>query len=609
MATAIAEPQTASQTLSQAENWVVQQVAKGQEADLKKQFPDEKDRKLSAHFLEQLLTGELPGLKLDRHGVRILWAVVDGPIDLSNAEIPCEVDLKACQFKDRVNFNFAHFKAGVSFYQGTFKEKAGFNTMKVDGTAVFEEAKFEALADFTATGIGIQFNADRASFTNRASFNGMKVGQTAFFREAVFDGQADFGLAEITGNFEANSARFQKYASFKSMKVKGDAIFNAIKESQRSPGKPGEPAVFAGGVSFIGADMSGDFRAIEAKFQDEASFSVMKVGGDARFEKAIFEGPANFIETHVAGSLRASWAQFKNKDKDKDNLFSFDSINVGAAFFSNAVFEGPVNFLWAEIGNNFQANDAKFKKETQFSGMRVGGDGLFRNVKFADQVAFRRTDFGGLNLFSVAWPAPDKTQMQGMKYKFIHLVKGKDTRPVKDVEHDSRKALLELPEKWAYTPDVYSTLEEFFLNEGDRSGADEIFIKGKQRERGQYLEESNWLRRDWLAWSGSLFLDWFVGYGRRTWQATIPCALLVALGCLLFSREKMEPQRPDDAPRVYNRFWYSLGLFLPVGNLQAETVWKPRPDQTFLRSYLRVHSLAGWILIPVVVGALTGLIK
>ena len=55
-----------------AEQWVVAQATAGEIADLSKKFPKEKDRKLSAHFLENLLTGTLPGLKLHRHGVRIM---------------------------------------------------------------------------------------------------------------------------------------------------------------------------------------------------------------------------------------------------------------------------------------------------------------------------------------------------------------------------------------------------------------------------------------------------------------------------------------------------------------------------------------------------------
>ena len=100
-----------------------------------------------------------------------------------------------------------------------------------------------------------------------------------------------------------------------------------------------------------------------------------------------------------------------------------------------------------------------------------------------------------------------------------------------------------------------------------------------------------------------------VGYGRQPWRAVIPCAVLIALGCVLFSPQKMQLQKSEDTSRVYSRFWYSLNLFLPVVDLQAGKVWKPKADQTFLRNYMRVHALLGWILIPIVVAAVAGLIK
>jgi len=71
----------------------------------------------------------------------------------------------------------------------------------------------------------------------------------------------------------------------------------------------------------------------------------------------------------------------------------------------------------------------------------------------------------------------------------------------------------------------------------------------------------------------------------------------------------MELQKPEDSRRVYNPFWYSLSLFVPFVDLQSHTVWKPKDDCSFLRHYMRVHTLLGWILIPIVLAALTGIIK
>ena len=717
--------------LNATEEWVVTQTRGGEIADLSKQFPDkEKDkRKLSAHFLEELMTGALPGIKLHRHGVRIIGAIIDEPVDLENAQIPCEAWLEHCQFNASANFNGANVAGTISFENSAFKADAGFNSMKV-GRAVFNDAVFEGPVDFVAADVAGNFEMNAAKFQNKektADFSGMKVGGYAFFKSAVFEGAADFGSADIAGNLQAQGARFQnkeKEANFSSMKVGGDASFNDAvfegplrfiladiagnfsgqgamfqnketganfnnlkvrgyafflsgavfegpadfgsaniasifaapgakfqnKEKQANFGgmkvggyaffndavfegpvnfglaeiatalsanratfknketeanfssmKVGgralfNDAVFEGPVNFVLAEIAGAFHADEAKFNNkerEANFNSMKIRGDAFFENAAFEGPVNLVSAEITGNLRADAAKFQNKEK----IASFGGMKVGGyAVFSDAVFEGTVNFVGADVAGNFAAGKAKFKnkeKDASFGGMKLGGLAFFNDAVFEGPVNFNYADFAWLDLSKTVWPkVAAKFHMQGMSYKYIRAAPN---------EPESHRALLELADQSAYSADVYNHLEDFFLRQGYRGDADRAFIKGKRRERKENLHG--------LSWVGSCLLDWLVGYGRRPWQAGIPCAALVALGCVLFSPKKMEPQKPEDTPRVYSRFWYSLGLFLPFVDLQADKVWKPKADQTFLRNYMRVHIMLGWILVPLVLAALTGLIK
>jgi len=444
---AAALAQTSAEGLNPAEKWVAAHVSAGEIADLSKKFPADNDRKLSGHFLGELLAGALSGVKPHRNGVRIIWAIIDEPIDLRNSQISYEVWLGYCKFNSSATFSRASFAGVVSFDGSRFKEEA--------------------------------------------TFNGMKVGGVASFSDAVFEGP----------------------------------------------------------VNFVGADIASEFHADGAHFQNKentATFNSMKGGVDS-FKNAVFEGPADFSSADIAGEFGAQEAKFQNKEKTA----SFSGMKVrGYAFFSKAVFEGPADFSYA--------------------------------------------DFAWLDLSSPFWPkVAGQFHMQGMSYKYIRAIPGN--------EPESHKMLLKLTDQSAYTADVYSNLEEFFSRQGYRADADRAFIAGKRRERKENLHG--------LGWLGSYLLDWLVGYGRRPWQAGIPCAVLVALGCVLFSPKKMERQRREDAPRVYSRFWYSLGLFLPFVDLQADKVWKPKPDQTFLRNYMRVHIMLGWILVPLVLAALTGLIK
>jgi uncharacterized protein YjbI with pentapeptide repeats len=539
-----AAPQIGGVGLNPAEQWVVAQATTGEVADLSKQFPEQKDRKLSAHFLEDLLLGALPGVKLRRHGVRIIGAIIDEPIDLENAQIPYEVWLVSCQFSSRASFANASFAQTVKFTGSTFKADAYFDDIKVGSNAYFSKTVFDGPVSFVAANIVGYFAADYAQFRDKektADFQGMKVGFDAYFTNAVFEGPLSFILANITGAFYANEAQFrnkEKTANFEAMTVGFGAFL--------------PKTVFEGPANFIGVDFRKELHMEEAQFRNPGgliTFDVMKLGGGVMFEKALFQGPVEFQQADIAGEFRAHEAQFKNKELGA----SFAAMKVGGkAWFYKTVFEGPVDFSYAE--------------------------------------------FAWLDLSNAFWPkVAAQFHTQGMSYKTILAARE---------EPESHKALLKFADQSAFSADVYSNLEQFFLRQGHRGYADEAFIAKKRREREEYFRSGQWSR-----WLGSWMLDLLVGYGRRPWQAGIPCAVLVALGCVFFSPNKMEPQKLEDTPLVYNRFWYSLGLFLPFVNLHVDNVWKPKADQAFLRNYMRVHILLGWILVPLVLAALTGLIK
>jgi hypothetical protein len=380
------------------------------------------------------------------------------------------------------------------------------------------------------------------------------------------------------------------------------------------------------------------------------------------FTKAVFEGPVDFIAAEIASNFEAQEAQFK----DKKQRANFNNMKVGQiAFFTKAVFEGPVDFAGADIASDFEAQEAQFKSktETAWLAMKCGRKGIFTGASFAGTVSFAESsfldlmidgmkpgaapvaqldlsrssvkrrldikisahelvarslhvegqadfthvivehsadlsdgDFATLDLSRSAWPKDGNNgevfHIQRMNYKY--LCADSD-------ERKSHEALLKLADQSAYTADVYGNLEGFFSRQGYLQDADRAFIAGKCRERKEFLHG--------LSWVGSWLLYLLVGYGRHPSQAGYLCVFFVALGYILFSSQKMEPQNPHDAPRVYNPFWYSLDLFLPFVDLQADNVWKPKKDERFLRHYVRVHVLLGWVLIPILLAALTGLIK
>ena len=106
-------------------------------------------------------------------------------------------------------------------------------------------------------------------------------------------------------------------------------------------------------------------------------------------------------------------------------------------------------------------------------------------------------------------------------------------------------------------------------------------------------------------------MDRFVLYGfspERVWWGV---AGFLIVGVVVFRRrEFMELQNPDRISLAYNPVWYSLDLFLPFIDLQTANAWTPRGvgrPGWLRRHYMRLHTVFGWVPIPVGLLALTGI--
>jgi hypothetical protein len=454
---------------------------------------------------------------------------------------------------------------GVRINGAIFDETIDLSNARIPCDVWLTCCEFRKAVTFARTTFAGVAMFDRSTFKAEANFDSVKVGHIAFFREVTFEALANFASANIGWQLWAKGAHFEN--------AKAGAIFNGV-----------------------------------------------KVGQIAFFQGATFNGPVDFQVADIANNFEADGTQFTNKSE----TVRFNMKCGRKGFFWGARFAGPVSFLDSSFSDLFIGDDLKssggsisqidlsrcaVKRQLVIQNttiqdliapsMHVEGPASFKNITVTNSADLSFGDFTTLDLSRSVWPRdPNHFHMQGMSYKYA----GADPD-----ERQSHGKLLKLASQSAFTADVYHNLEELFSRQGYRADADKAFIAGKRREREQYFRSGEWLR-----WLGSWMLDLLVGYGRRPWKAGILCAFLVAFGCIVFSREKMELQETEDgrrAERHYNRFWYSLGLFLPFVDLQANKLWRPQKHHAFLRNYMRVHILLGWILIPIVLAALTGIIK
>jgi hypothetical protein len=158
------------------------------------------------------------------------------------------------------------------------------------------------------------------------------------------------------------------------------------------------------------------------------------------------------------------------------------------------------------------------------------------------------------------------------------------------------------PENAGYSARPYEQLEKAFAEAGRSDLADLAFesMKDKERESGHLTPVQHVV--SWV-------LSWLIRYGREPYRALYISVGIIVLGWIIFcDRKFVDPKDPKDKDKAFSPFWYSLDLFLPLPALPDSGIWIPKQTDWSRGFYARCQSIAGWILIPIGLAAITGLI-
>lgn len=354
---------------------------------------------------------------------------------------------------------------------------------------------------------------------------------------------------------------------------------------------------FEGGVNFSRSVFKDGLSMEESAFQAPANFSEMQVGRGFTLQKTWFKHGANFEQLEVTGVLQAGDVSFE----DENSTITFNNLKAASTVcFTNARFAGAVDFKFSHVVGDVRFDGARFTHANalaSFEGLKVDGNASFAKAQFTGYVSFKDSHFNALDLAEVRWPSHEYGEwlwLNGMSYQRISAGEARN----------SLSNLLALVDRAAhhsaYSTDIYSSLEAFYRHEGYPREANQFLIAQKRRERQEVLHGMEW----W--WS--LFLDWFVGYGRSPQRALLWSVSIIVIGMLVFRPHRMEPRTTNLKTDFYSSFWYSVDLFLPLIKLQDAELWKPRDNHRFARFWSRLHTMLGWALIPIALAAWTGML-
>lgn len=393
------------------------------------------------------------------------------------------------------------------------------------------------------------------------------------------DSTVDFSGNAIGGNFVLNAVYFASAPAFDSMRVVGRmAIYDAA---------------FSAGATFSGVKTGENFRICNGRFDDDADFEQMNVGGNIEIGKSdakppcqgpVFGGLIDFTRAKIGSNFRICGALVTK-------IADFEQMDVGKHFelgrsrasssCAGPTFWGAVDFRGSKVGRNFDVGEATFKgMPTSFADLSVG------------------------NLASFGSP-PKKIRfsLAGMTYRDIEVLDGESRK-----RHDSRReAVLRFVEQSEYAGVTYAALTAHYSQADDPVFADTVFVRGRQMERMTILK-CDWNPFAWpicIARAANLvFLDWAVGYGRHTARVILVGTVLVLAGWVLFRHENFMKKTSPNAPS-YHGLVYSLDLFAPVIDLGMAKRWAPRR----YRWVTYVYKFIGWLLVPIAVAYVSGLVK
>ena len=298
--------QSGADAPSEAELALLGHAALGSLCQLSATCPDPADPaapRIRAELLAHLITGGSAEAPVSLAGVRLIGAVITGPLRLTFAEAKGETDLRACHFSDPINARRARF------------------TQLVLSGSVFPGLAAE----------------------------GARIEGSVFLLGITATGRISFATAEIGGQLALNGAAIPSLTA-QGARIGASVYLRASDDS---------PFTSRGEVSFAGAQIGGQLACDGADLSNLGKIALnaqgARIAGDVILhDRGPFsfsaEGEVRLSGAQIGGQLDCATARFSNP---RGHAFAGQRMQVGAEFFwqSVSVAAGDIHLPSAHVGD------------------------------------------------------------------------------------------------------------------------------------------------------------------------------------------------------------------------------------------------------------------
>jgi hypothetical protein len=348
-------------------------------------------------------------------------------------------------------------------------------------------------------------------------------------------------------------------------------------------------------------------------FEAEAIFTGVTAEKDIFLNSAIFSGDANFSDLTVSGVFYGQSTKFK-----KGGIFNGAIFKKRILFDYSSFEEGLADFGSAQIGGNADFTDAVFKQKAFFCAGEHKRDTFFKGTIFLRDVNFRNSSFRTIFFDTGKTQFSGKIDLRGSTYDRIEPV-------------SFWQVLLDKERLYPYDRQPFTQMEETFRQAGEDSLASAVYYERKIREAGRIK-----IIKQPLNWIGNRFLWLLTGYGVKLWRLFLAFTLILLLGPFIFHldgavkpKQEKEPTQQIESQHTHDgghsiswaeAYWVNLHLFLPVeipsgSNLEPTTNYifgvETRWGKIGIKymTFATMLKLAGWVLVPIALAGLSGLLK
>lgn len=308
----------------------------------------------------------------------------------------------------------------------------------------------------------------------------------------------------------------------------------------------------------------------------------------------------------------------------------------------------------AVVTGNLQIREWKLHDLTA-DYLQVQRSADFHRLYILGDTSLERSKLDTITFQDSVWPEEPESskehgkdlRLDGISYRHIAHTTGCGVR--KD------ESLSGLASRADYSASMYENIETFHGLTGRPDLAKTIFLARKQRERAETLRCGELtmnpalsrrslalLRERWFPCTRDWFLGVSVDHGRSPGNAFVYSGAVVAAGWVFFEimyrnsaikplgstntqspspRTRRRRRRvtqplgttgPDSNMCKFKSSWYSLEIFVPGVNLGVANHWTPNEATRWGRiamSWARCQKVLGWILIPIGLAAIAGLLE